>query len=203
MTRDSRTGCQETHLTFVSTVLSLRSSQIATQPHQDANGSSVLCWNGEAWSIRGLVTSENDTTAVFNLLQSAAISSGGLQHPSEEHSAIAKCLATVAGPYSFVFYYRPSGKLYFGRDFLGRRSLLYKISDGELILSSVTSGHAGEKWCEVEADGVYCLDLNDKADRDRSFNSPTLPYGQFTAYKLPYFSATGHNDAPGSSVGLS
>lgn len=70
-------------------------------------------------------------------------------------------MSQIAGPYAFVFVDASRSSVYFGRDFLGRRSLLYKVdADGNLLLSSVTNGSSGEGWSEVEADGVYCIDLS-------------------------------------------
>jgi hypothetical protein len=51
--------------------------------------------------------------------------------------------------------------LFFGRDILGRRSLLRRLTNyGDLIISSVSDGHHDGGWAEIEADGVYCIDLH-------------------------------------------
>lgn len=192
---------QEIYLTFVSTVLSLRGSQTITQPRSDLESSRILCWNGEAWSIAGTPTSGNDTAAVFDLLQSRLKTHTGSTSPERELGDVAQSLATVAGPYAFVFYNHASGKLYFGRDFLGRRSLLYKIFDGDLLLSSVTSGHADGGWTEVEADGVYCLDLKNQASLSILGDQHILQWGDFLIHRHAYAFATDQDSASQSSVG--
>lgn len=75
---------------------------------------------------------------------------------------IASGLSCVAGPYAFVFLDRERGHLYFGRDFLGRRSLCWRqTSEGDLTLCSITDGNSSHHWREVEADGVYFIDMKD------------------------------------------
>ncbi|KAJ4379792.1 hypothetical protein N0V86_004976 [Didymella sp. IMI 355093] len=81
--------------------------------------------------------------------------------------------------------------LYYGRDCLGRRSLLRKITaDGSLLLSSVCDNASGEGWEEVEADGIYMLDLDDV---DNPFSTKHIPHtrmGEDTSstlsFKLPF-----------------
>ncbi|KAG8996595.1 hypothetical protein FRB94_008194 [Tulasnella sp. JGI-2019a] len=75
---------------------------------------------------------------------------------------IKEILAGIEGPYAFVFYERSSGKLYFARDPLGRRSLLIHHPNGDepyLILVSANSNSAPKlAFEEVATDGIYCLD---------------------------------------------
>lgn len=179
-------------LTFTSTVLSLRGSQTVTQPLQDADNSHFLCWNGEAWSIAGQPATGNDTEAVFELLTSALSGShhlnSGLTTPI---ITVARCMATVAGPYAFVFYDKPAGKVYLGRDFLGRRALLWRASEsGDLLVSSVTSGSHDNAWTEVEADGIYCIDVNATPVQQNDPDSLPGINSSFAISKVPYQVAT-------------
>lgn len=142
-----------THLGFTSTVLALRGHHIAPQPFVDQQTGSVFCWNGEAWRIRHADVSGNDGEAIANLLTAACQSA-----PSARQDAILKVLRSIDGPFAFTFFDKPSKRLYFGRDRLGRRSLLLRLDQQGLVLSSVAEAKDPE-WKEVEADGVYALDL--------------------------------------------
>jgi hypothetical protein len=151
-----------------------------------------LCWNGEAWSIAGQPAKGNDTEAVFELLSDAASQSRSTDLSAQDTSnIIAKHMATLAGPYAFVFYDRHAGRVYLGRDFLGRRALLWRANEsGDLLISSVTSGSHDNAWSEIEADGIYCIHLNmpsGLADtRDQALGVPS----GFQISRVPYHVAT-------------
>ena len=186
-------------LNFTSTVLSLRGSRTVTQPLQSSDGSHVLCWNGEAWSIADQPAKGNDTEAVFELLSAAASQSRGTNLSAQDASnRIARHMATVAGPYAFVFYDRHAGRVYLGRDFLGRRALLWRITEsGDLLISSVTSGSHDSAWSEIEADGIYCIDLNVPSGYpDTQDQAVGIVPSSFAISKVPYHVAT---DGDGST----
>ncbi len=94
---------------------------------------------------------ENDTAVLSEQLSSCS-------SPSE----ILSVLSTVKGPWGFVYYQKAGDHLWFGRDFFGRRSLLWKY-DAEvntLTLTSVAANSPGQSaWQEVPAVGVYRIDL--------------------------------------------
>jgi len=142
-------------LTFHSTVLSLRGSSLTPQPIKDLSFGNILCWNGEAWRIgdKRLEYGESDTDVIFELLQNASRQS---RVDDDQHKVI-QAIMTIQGPFAFVYYDSETGRVYFGRDCIGRRSLLYKTEGSSFILSSVGDGSAG--WEEVPADGIYVLDL--------------------------------------------
>ena len=199
--RTATTGQPETtYVTFYSTVLSLRGHGTVGQPHRSSSGS-TLCWNGEAWEIAGhSPLLDNDTEAVANLLDSKActpcepMSRSDAVH--ERARAMAKALAQIVGPYALVYHDSSNDILYFGRDFLGRRSLLIrKTPDGALLVSSVAGAVSGQDetaWSEVEADGLYYVDLR---------MSGTNCDSQYIVHKVPYYFASSGAKAPGSSVG--
>src|ERR1700710_1779447 len=62
------------YLTFLSSVLSMRSSAVVPQPLLDEDSGSVLCWNGEAWKFDDEPVIGNDSRRVFELLLAAASS---------------------------------------------------------------------------------------------------------------------------------
>jgi asparagine synthetase B (glutamine-hydrolysing) len=145
------------HATFLSTVLALRGTSIVKQPLQDEATGSALCWNGEAWSIGDAPVTGNDSQLIFEKLLATTSDTGSSETAI---GAVMQLLSSIRGPYAFVFYDASHKLLYYGRDCLGRRSLLRKSTpDDTLILSSVCDNASGESWTEVEADGIYIVDL--------------------------------------------
>lgn len=165
-------------LSFTSTVLSLRGDHVTQQPLLDDASGSMLCWNGEAWRIRGEPVQGNDGEAVFATLTSAS-------HRGSDAEPVLDALRSLEGPFAFIYFDKAAKRLYYGRDRLGRRSLLVKAG-ATFSLSSIAET-PGEGWCEVEADGCYSLQLDrvDPADgyvpkrhgwaRDTALVSSTLP----------------------------
>lgn len=191
------TSSRDVYITLCSTVLSLRGSLTVTQPYQDSEGKYTLCWNGEAWSVNGETTSGNDTKVIHRLLVDALEPSSSSEQPPIEPLTIARIVAEVlsqvAGPYAFVFFDRSRGHLFFGRDFLGRRSLLRRCTNnGDLIISSVSDGDQESGWVETDADGVYCVDLHAtdavavRPGPKPSSNSSMRQFGRFLAAQAPY-----------------
>ncbi|KAI4107167.1 MAG: hypothetical protein L6R37_001744 [Teloschistes peruensis] len=149
-------------LSFTASVLSLRGHALTQQPLQDPLSRSILCWNGEAWKIDGDAVTGNDAEEVFALLLESTLS--GVASPTAKDTAndraVVKALQRISGPYAFVFYSPSYEKIYYGRDVLGRRSLLRNKDDiGSLQISSVCTGLSSGRWVEVEADGLYAIDL--------------------------------------------
>ncbi|KAK5168048.1 uncharacterized protein LTR77_006616 [Saxophila tyrrhenica] len=185
-------SADEAELTLSSTVLSLRGSKTVTQPYQDNYKRHTLCWNGEAWSTDGKARTGNDTEAIHQLLV-ASVDSANEDDMTLDQSAarVATALSRVAGPYAFVFYNASRSRLYVGRDFLGRRSLLFRTTaDGDLLFSSVSSGESELEWQELPADGVYCFAL----DTAMVPECTTRLFGTFSAGHCPFaFSNEGHD----------
>ncbi|KAJ4368465.1 hypothetical protein N0V83_006822 [Neocucurbitaria cava] len=177
------------HTTFLSTVLSLRGSTVVPQPLVDKASGSVLCWNGEAWSIREHVVTGNDSDIVFARLLEACAGS-----PDASTRAVISLLSSIRGPYAFVFYDARNSRLYYGRDCLGRRSLLKKSTqDGTLILSSVCDNASGEAWEEVEADGIYFVNLHSETSTPPTLRPEHIPHssskqesGSTLSFNLPF-----------------
>lgn len=177
----------KTFLNFTSTVLSLRGSQTVSQPIQGPEEAHVLCWNGEAWSIGGNSTQGNDTKAIFQLISQVAEESRKASFSAKGATTlVAQHMASVAGPYAFVFYDRHAGRVFLGRDLLGRRSLLWRTTgSGDLLISSITSGSIDAAWTEIEADGVYCIDL--AAASSNANESDRVEFiSNFDIFKVPY-----------------
>lgn len=166
------------YLNFIATVLSLRGYRIVEQPLTDRQSGSILCWNGEAWKINGAQIVGNDAVAVLDLLAKAvsfhSSSSGREGESSDEEAsqAVLDVLSTISGPIAFVFYDARYQRIFYGRDALGRRSLLQKIDvGGNLILSSIVPFSEAEDWAEVEPGCIYRFGIANKADsHQRSVN---------------------------------
>ncbi|KAK3379200.1 asparagine synthase-domain-containing protein [Lasiosphaeria ovina] len=156
--RHVRGGSLSLH--FTTTVLALRGDHVAQQPLVDPRTGSVLCWNGEAWRIDGLGVDGNDGEAILARLMKASASPPAVAAApgSEREAAILDVFRAVEGPFSFVYFDAPTETLFFGRDRLGRRSLMIDSNDasGELTLSSIAEA-CDPSWKEVEADGIYVL----------------------------------------------
>lgn len=154
------------HLTFLSTVLSLRGDHVYSQPLVDAASQSVLCWNGEAWEVEGEQVLGNDTELIFELFLQAVkpLSAAGEAEATDRKGAalrrLADVVSSISGPFSFVFYDAFNSKLFFSRDCLGRRSLLQGFDDaGNLKICSICDGTSSAHFVEVATDGLHMIDL--------------------------------------------
>lgn len=162
------------HLNFIATVLSLRGDYIAEQPLEDKQSGSILCWNGEAWKINGAPIVGNDAVVVLDLLVKAVSfhpDSGGKDISSDEEAsqAVVDVLSTISGPSALVFYDAKYQRIFYGRDALGRRSLLQKIDEsGILMLSSIVDFSEAEDWAEVEPGCIYRYEIASKVDSHQS-----------------------------------
>ncbi|KAM3498980.1 hypothetical protein MY10362_007740 [Beauveria mimosiformis] len=133
---------------LTSTVLALRGNHTTAQPLLDQDSGSALCWNGEAWRIHGQPVTGNDGEFVLSKLVAAS---------SHNQEAILDTLRAIEGPFAFVFVDKRNKSLYYGRDRLGRRSLLVKL-ESPFQLSSISDAST-TGWLEVEADGCYSISL--------------------------------------------
>ncbi|KAI4729299.1 hypothetical protein E4T49_02823 [Aureobasidium sp. EXF-10728] len=157
--RELRQQSENVCLTCFSTVLALRGHHTVVQPVQHSDyPNAFLCWNGEAWKHAAEPIRGNDSEVIF-----ASISSLLKVEDSDSSISSAKvmqrALSLITGPYAFVYYDPQSDTLFFGRDPLGRRSLMYRVDgNGNFILATI-SGQQEHGWEEVEADGIYSLNL--------------------------------------------
>uniref|UniRef100_U3DEM5 Asparagine synthetase domain-containing protein 1 n=1 Tax=Callithrix jacchus TaxID=9483 RepID=U3DEM5_CALJA len=139
---------------FSGHVLHLR-GVLTVQPVEDERGN-VFLWNGEVFSGIKVEAEENDTQIMFNYLTSC-----------KNESEILSLFSEVQGPWSFIYYQASSHYLWFGRDFFGRRSLLWHFSNlgKSFCLSSVGTQISGEtnQWQEVPASGLFRIDLKSAA----------------------------------------
>ena len=176
-TKDSNSS-KTYHLTFISTVLSLRGDHVHCQPLVDPTSKSVLCWNGEAWKVAGEPVRDNDTELVFKLFLEAVKPPPSATDTTNRRNAVnglEEVISNISGPFSFVFYDAINSKLFFSRDCLGRRSLLRDIDEtGNLKVCSLRDGtHHFE---EVSTMGLHMIDLNARDASINTFSIETLPW---------------------------
>uniref|UniRef100_A0A1A7WPW6 Asparagine synthetase domain-containing protein 1 n=1 Tax=Iconisemion striatum TaxID=60296 RepID=A0A1A7WPW6_9TELE len=136
---------------FSAHVLHMR-GLLTTQPLQDDVGN-VLMWNGEVFGGLPVMPEENDTRVICRRLSSC-------RSPSE----VLAVLSAIQGPWGFVYYQKAGDFLWFGRDFFGRRSLLWKFDEDVLTLTSVAaqiSTPDRSNWTEIPAAGVFRVDLKE------------------------------------------
>ncbi|XP_052048245.1 asparagine synthetase domain-containing protein 1 [Apodemus sylvaticus] len=139
---------------FSGHVLHLR-GVLTIQPVEDEHGN-VFLWNGEVFSGVKVEAEDNDTQVMFSSLSAC-----------KNEAEIVLLFSKVRGPWSFIYYQASSHHLWFGRDFFGRRSLLWQFSNlgKSFCLSSVGAQISGvaDQWQEVPASGIFQIDLNSAA----------------------------------------
>lgn len=170
------------YLNFTATVLSLRGGLIVEQPLEDPQSGSILCWNGEAWKLNGTTIVGNDAVAIMNSLVDAVgshISSYSQDRALEGGTTqtVMGVMKSISGPFAFIFFDAQSQMIFYGRDSLGRRSLLQsKATDGSLSLSSISQSTGTGEWTEVEAGCIYRVDLGNGPPTINDPNSPKQIY---------------------------
>lgn len=134
------------------------------QPVQDDAGN-ILMWNGEIFGGLPVMPEENDTDVTCRRLSTC-------KTPSE----VLSVLSAIQGPWGLVYYQRAEDFLWFGRDFFGRRSLLWKFEAEILTLTSVAAQASDESnWKEIPAVGVFRVDLKETA-RSGSMSFEVFPW---------------------------
>jgi asparagine synthetase B (glutamine-hydrolysing) len=150
-------------LVFCSSVLSLRGGrnrQVTKQPLIDSKTGNILLWNGEIFQS-DLVTVNDDENDGQNLLNKLNESTS-----DDNEKFLLKTFESIQGPYAFVFYEARTNSIFFGRDRLGRRSLLISLNNHNLTLSSVKikpnrdSSIDMNEFEELKANGIYKVNLN-------------------------------------------
>jgi asparagine synthetase B (glutamine-hydrolysing) len=118
----------------------------------DCAGNTLL-WNGEVFGGGVPVPAgENDTDAVFTALRQRG-----------DSASVPSVLGSIEGPWACIFWEASSRSLWFGRDSMGRRSLLLgRAPDGGqgwVLASVVPPCCQGWEWCELPPSGIFQLQL--------------------------------------------
>nr|CAD7460056.1 unnamed protein product [Timema tahoe] len=158
---------------FVGSVLWMQGRQLFGQPAIDNKGN-VLLWNGDIFGGK-LVRIDSKVVrhraeeiswkAIQLLFQSGNTETSDtkvLLDALGEEVPILQVMCTVRGPYSFIYWNNTSKRLWFGRDRIGRHSLLWQINtlSSMLALTSVAKKSRPE-FQEVPACGIFCAHLDE------------------------------------------
>jgi asparagine synthetase B (glutamine-hydrolysing) len=164
-----------------STVLALRGGQITLQPFIHSTSKSLFCWNGEAWEFASRSIEGNDGQTIFDSLVKASSQTT----PSYAMRDILEVLRAISGPFAFFFLDHLHSRVYFGRDRLGRRSLLVRKLPKSIEFASV-SDSLDVSWQEVEADGIYSIDLSDSKPLQQVSSDVPEQQPPFPLERLPW-----------------
>lgn len=169
-------------LHLFSSVLSLR-PPLTEQPVHYKETNDVLQFNGELYNDD---IAANDTSYFYGKLLKTKSKEGG----------IVSVIQDLRGEYAFTYYDYESNSLWFGRDCVGRRSLMYSWNSetGELIIASVadTGDQSDTGMEEVPGGVIFCLKMDSNSLIKIPWESPnvkdaklTFPYGAVSSlYKL-------------------
>ncbi|XP_023767251.1 uncharacterized protein LOC111915848 [Lactuca sativa] len=153
-------------LIFVGATLQLRGVYPVTQPLVDKSGN-ILIYNGEVFGGIDLNSDINDTEVLMKSLKECC---NCLSHEHEGTCrngkySVPELLSKIKGPWALIYWQENSKTIWFGRDALGRRSLLVhwpSIKDLRFMLSSVSPPSAIDElnfWEELPC-GVYSLAMS-------------------------------------------
>ncbi|XP_069589947.1 asparagine synthetase domain-containing protein 1 [Ranitomeya imitator] len=149
--------CHKYSCFFSGHVLHLR-GELTPQPLHDRDGN-VFLWNGEVFGGVDIPGTANDAQIIFEHIASC----------DNEHE-ILELISKLHGPWAFIYYQKKKHNLWFGRDFFGRRSLLWRFGENPeeaLCLTSVTELPCKSddvQWHEVPASGIFKCNLSSCAE---------------------------------------
>lgn len=95
---------------------------------------------------------ESDTTSLMLALQESV---------TKSQRETCTLIGTIEGPWSFIFWCAGTQELWFGRDFLGRHSLLWNATQGATALTLTSCGERGIDYKEVPAVGIFVAKFTD------------------------------------------
>jgi asparagine synthetase B (glutamine-hydrolysing) len=144
-------------LTLCAGVLHLRGDIMCRQPVQDLHGN-VLVWNGEIFGGPMFIpVNVSDTLFLSNFLADATL---GTTSSLEVVKTIQHVLRPLQGPYALCFYHHATRTFVYGRDPLGRRSLVvYNDAMNSLLIVASTAVHDRtlKPWTEVPCTGLFSI----------------------------------------------
>eukprot|EP00002_Diphylleia_rotans_P023428 TRINITY_DN4608_c0_g1_i1.p1 TRINITY_DN4608_c0_g1~~TRINITY_DN4608_c0_g1_i1.p1 ORF type:complete len:631 (-),score=88.13 TRINITY_DN4608_c0_g1_i1:255-2147(-) len=142
-------------LHFLAATLHLR-GEPTPQPLTDEK--SIFLWNGEIFGGHIEVPdSQNDTSLLYSML-------------SKEEGPAA-VMSQVHGPWSIIYWQKEKRRLWFGRDPMGRRSLLIRRDDTSFALSSVAFGPEATSMSELTKQSPRDGDEEDESSDDEQVSS--------------------------------
>lgn len=147
-----------TFIQLAATTLSLRGPP-STSPHfhpaPNPQSSTILLFNGQIYHgfpPHQHLDAQSDTCCLHGLL-TATLDAGDDPLPM---------LDALCGPWSLIIWHAPTRRLYFGRDRLGRRSLLLQFSTTQITITSAAPSDRCD-FIELPPLGLAYLDFSDPA----------------------------------------
>ena len=149
----------ESRLVVLAAVLHVRGRGPYPQPAVDASSTSVLAFNGELYSEGdGLIAAAAEDEAVAETPRLLALLSGAAT-PAD----LVRRAAALRGPWALIFWHATSRTLWWGRDRIGRRSLLVHLQREDdaapctgVVVSSVAAvAGTSRDWHPVRTGGLY------------------------------------------------
>ncbi|POW05375.1 hypothetical protein PSTT_09751 [Puccinia striiformis] len=155
-------------INFFVSVLHLRGLTLTQQPIRASETGNLLLWNGEIFDgLSAMIDSllcctfrrnkitdvENDGQAVLYALENRG------------NRTIPGVFLGIEGPYAFIYHDVSLNQIWFGRDPLGRRSLM-RLEEGDssqrstISLASHYDGQATLRSSELATDSFFYVDLN-------------------------------------------
>ncbi|XP_048501854.1 uncharacterized protein LOC104895781 isoform X2 [Beta vulgaris subsp. vulgaris] len=125
---------------FLGAVLQLRGTKPVAQPFVDASGN-ILIYNGEIFGGIHVSFDSNDAKVLLQSLENCCCCQFHGNSSSCCGKPIPELLSSIKGPWAVIYWQDASRTLWFGRDAMGRRSLLVHwptSEDSRLILSSIS-----------------------------------------------------------------
>ncbi|KAF5449509.1 hypothetical protein F2P56_029947 [Juglans regia] len=149
-------------LHFVGATLQLRGINPIVQPLVDISGN-ILVYNGEIFGGIYINSDSNDTEILLQALGKCCPSNSHLctitdSCDEKRQSSIPGVLSAIKGPWAVIYWQESSKTLWFGRDAIGRRSLLVHwptLEDGRFMLSSVSPVSSIEQSSGFEAENGF------------------------------------------------
>ena len=149
---DSVAGTQNgTRWELHASVLCLRGKELTPQPITSQDGHLHLAWNGQIFSSEH----EDDPLLDMEKNDGAIIMTRLEEHADQIPDVLVSTLSAVDGPYAFVLVDTRNACIYYGRDPLGRRSLLHTTTQGAWHLASVSGAAWKAHWKEVDCDALW------------------------------------------------
>lgn len=140
---------QQRNIRLFSSILSLR-QPFAKQPITDHGFK--LQFNGELYNSECL--DGNDTDFIMNRLVS------NLEATKDRQSAVSNTISELNGEFAFIIIDLKLGLVYFGKDFVGKRSLLYSLNEQSLTISSLAPiDNSKVNYIECESSEIKIFDL--------------------------------------------
>lgn len=115
----------------------------------DAVTGSYLLWNGEIFDGLPVEKGQNDGVCLLHELSKC-----------DTQDDFAQCFSRLRGPWAAIYFHNASKTIWFGKDVMGRKSLLIKKpspTDSTLLISSVLSTQFAESVVEEIPPGIYCM----------------------------------------------